>query len=192
MEEILIVFLYSYLLGSIPFGLILSQVFLKKDIRKSGSGNIGATNVLRTGGKFLSLLTLFLDGAKGYLAVFLTSKYSVDYLILSSLIVFIGHLFPVWLRFKGGKGVATYVGILFAIDLFYPIVFIIIWILIIFVYKYASLASLISTLIVFVFSVFSKGLGESLILFIFLILIIFTHRTNIWRLKSGKEEKINL
>ena len=192
MEEILIVFLYSYLLGSIPFGLILSQVFLKKDIRKSGSGNIGATNVLRTGGKFLSLLTLFLDGVKGYLAVFLTSKYSVDYLILSSLIVFIGHLFPVWLRFKGGKGVATYVGILFAIDLFYPIVFIIIWILIIFVYKYASLASLISTLIVFVFSVFSKGLGESLILFIFLILIIFAHRTNIWRLKSGKEEKINL
>tara|TARA_B100000886_G_C20419642_1_gene490907 strand:- start:1605 stop:2183 length:579 start_codon:yes stop_codon:yes gene_type:complete len=192
MEEIFFVFLCSYFLGSIPFGLFLSKIFLKKDIRKSGSGNIGATNVFRAGGKFLSLLTLLLDGAKGYLAVFFTSKYSVDYLILSSLIVFIGHLFPVWLKFRGGKGVATYIGILFAFDLFFPFVFVIIWTLIILITKYASVASLISTAVVFIFSVFLKGVDQSLILFIFLILIIFTHRGNIWRLKSGTEEKINL
>ena len=93
------------------FGLVLTKVFLNQDIRKSGSGNIGATNVIRSGNKYLGLATLILDGTKGYFAVLVTYKYYPDYFILSSLMTFIGHIFPIWLRFKGGKGVATYLGI---------------------------------------------------------------------------------
>ena len=192
MQEIFIVSLYSYLLGSIPFGLVLTKVFLKQDIRKSGSGNIGATNVISSGNKYLGLATLILDGTKGYFAVLVTYKYYPDYFILSSLMTFIGHIFPIWLRFKGGKGVATYLGILFAINLILPLVFILFWIIIILISKYASLASLISALAVLVTNIFLKGFDQSIILFLFLILIIYSHRTNIQRLKAGNENKINL
>ena len=101
--ETFIVISYAYLLGSIPFGFILTKIFIKKDIRKSGSGNIGASNVLRSGGKFLGLLTLLLDGAKGYFAILITLNNFQDYLILSASLTFMGHLFPIWLKFKGGK-----------------------------------------------------------------------------------------
>ena len=192
MQEILIVGLYSYLAGSIPFGLILAKIFLKQDIRQSGSGNIGATNVLRTGGKLLGLLTLILDGLKGYIAVLVTMKYYQDYIFLSALLSFLGHLFPIWLKFKGGKGVATYLGILFAFNILLPLVFIVSWLVIVFISKFASLASLVSTFIVLIVNIFLKGLDQSVILFLFFVLIMYSHKTNIGCLKAGTENKINL
>ena len=192
MQEIIIIGIYSYLLGSIPFGLILSKIFLKKDIRQSGSGNIGATNVLRSGNRILGFFTLILDGLKSYLAVIITIGFFSDYFFLSSVLVFLGHLFPIWLKFKGGKGVATYLGILFALNFYYAVIFILSWLIIIFITKYVSLGSLVSSLIVLLFNVYFEGFNESIMLFIFLVLIIYSHRTNIWRLKSGIENKINL
>ena len=115
--DIAYVFIYSYLLGSIPFGLIIIKFFLGKDIRNIGSGNIGTTNVLRTGKKSLAAATLILDILKGYISIFITHKYFSELIYLSALICFIGHIFPLWLKFKGGKGVATYVGILFVMNL---------------------------------------------------------------------------
>ena len=192
MQEIFFISIYSYLLGSIPFGLILSKIFLKKDIRKSGSGNIGATNVLRSGGKVLGFLTLIMDGLKSYLAVMITIRFFSDYFFLSAILVFLGHLFPIWLKFKGGKGVATYLGILFGLNFFYAVVFILSWLTIIFITKFVSLGSLVSSLIVLSINVYFEGLNDSIMLFLFLVLIIYSHRTNIGRLKLGTENKINL
>ena len=192
MQEIFFISIYSYLLGSIPFGLILSKIFLKKDIRQSGSGNIGATNVLRSGGKVLGFLTLIMDGLKSYLAVMITIRFFSDYFFLSAILVFLGHLFPIWLKFKGGKGVATYLGILFGLNFFYAVVFILSWLTIIFITKYVSLGSLVSSLIVLSINVYFEGLNDSIMLFLFLVLIIYSHRANIGRLKSGTESKINL
>ena len=112
--NLIIVALYSYIFGSIPFGLILTNLFLKKDIRKVGSGNIGTTNVLRTGNKFLAILTLAFDLFKGYVSVYVTMLYYSDLVSYAALICFIGHIFPIWLKFKGGKGVATYLGVILA------------------------------------------------------------------------------
>ena len=192
MQEIFFISIYSYLLGSIPFGLILSKIFLKKDIRQSGSGNIGATNVLRSGGRILGFFTLILDGLKSYLAVIITIGFFSDYFFLSSVLVFLGHLFPIWLKFKGGKGVATYLGILFALNFYYAVIFILSWLIVIFITKYVSLGSLVSSLIVLLFNVYFEGFNESIMLFIFLVLIIYSHRANIGRLKAGIENKINL
>ena len=114
--NLIIVALYSYLLGSIPFGLILTKIILKKDIREFGSGNIGTTNVLRTGNKFLAIATLILDLLKGFIAVYFTLIYFEYLTSYSALICFIGHIFPVWLKFKGGKGVATYLGVILALS----------------------------------------------------------------------------
>ena len=192
MQEIFFISIYSYLLGSIPFGLIVSKIFLKKDIRQSGSGNIGATNVLRSGGKVLGFLTLIMDGLKSYLAVMITIRFFSDYLFLSAILVFLGHLFSIWLKFKGGKGVATYLGILFGLNFFYAVVFILSWLTVIFITKYVSLGSLVSSLIVLLLNIYFEGLNESIMLFLFLVLIVYSHRTNIGRLKSGTENKINL
>ena len=117
--EYLIITLGSYLLGSIPFGFILIKIFLKKDIRDIGSGNIGATNALRTGNKSIGYVTLILDITKAVLPVIYVKLNYPDFIFIVSLSVFLGHVFPVWLKFKGGKGVATYVGILFSINLIY-------------------------------------------------------------------------
>ena len=106
--SLIIIFFYSYLLGSIPFGLLITKLFLKEDIRNIGSGNIGATNVLRTGKKSLAAFTLLLDVMKGFLTIYITHKYNNDFIYFAGLICFIGHIFPIWLKFKGGKGVATY------------------------------------------------------------------------------------
>ena len=116
--NLITVALYSYFLGSIPFGLILTKIFLKKDIREVGSGNIGTTNVLRTGNKYLAALTLLFDLLKGYISVYITLIYYENLISYSALICFVGHIFPIWLKFKGGKGVATYLGILFALSIF--------------------------------------------------------------------------
>ena len=190
--EPFIVISYAYLLGSIPFGFILTKIFVKKDIRKSGSGNIGASNVLRSGGKFLGLLTLLLDGAKGYFAILITLNNFQDYLILSASLTFMGHLFPIWLKFKGGKGVATYLGILIAINFILAIVFILTWIIIILISKYPSLASLVSTFIVLIVNFIFNGMYQSFILILFFLLILYSHKSNIQRLKAGTENKINL
>ena len=129
MELILIIFC-SYIMGSIPFGYLLTKFFLKKDIRDIGSGNIGATNALRAGNKLIGYSTLTLDILKAFLPViFIKLNYS-DYIYVSSFCVFIGHVFPLWLKFKGGKGIATYVGILFCIDLMFGLIFIFTWLII--------------------------------------------------------------
>ena len=184
--EIIIVLFYSYLLGSIPFGLIITKIFLKKDIRNVGSGNIGTTNVLRTGKKSLAIATLIFDILKGYVSVLITLKYFNDLIYFSALICFIGHIFPVWLKFKGGKGVATYLGIILALSFKFGIIFGITWLLISFIFKYSSLSSMIGALIVFVYSIILDNITLSIFLFITFIIILYTHRENIVRLKDSK------
>jgi len=190
--EIIYILIYSYFLGSIPFGLILTKIFLNKDIREIGSGNIGATNVLRTGKNSLGLLTLLLDGLKAYLSVLVTLNYLPEYIYFSALICFLGHVFPVWLKFKGGKGVAVYLGILFSFSFSLGIFFIISWLIILFFSKYSSLSSIISALLIFLYSITFKSFNESLFFFIIFIIIVYTHRENIFRLKNKKENKIKI
>ena len=189
--NLIIVAVYSYLLGSIPFGLVLTKIFLKKDIRKIGSGNIGTTNVLRTGKKSLAVTTLMLDLLKGYFSIIITVSYFENLISYSALICFIGHIFPVWLKFKGGKGVATYLGVILALSYKFFLIFGITWLVLSFLFRYASLSSIISSLIVFVYSYFFIN-NFSLILFIFFVIIIYTHRENIVRLKNSEESKIKL
>ena len=189
--NLIIVAVYSYLLGSIPFGLVLTKIFLKKDIRELGSGNIGTTNVLRTGKKSLALTTLMLDLLKGYFSIIITFTYFENLTSYSALICFIGHIFPVWLKFKGGKGVATYLGVILALSYKFFLIFGIAWLVLSFLYRYASLSSIVSSLIVFVYSYFYIN-NFSLILFIFFVIIIYSHRENIVRLKNSKESKIKL
>ena len=202
--EIVLVAVFSYFCGSIPFGLILTQIFIKQDIRKIGSGNIGATNVLRSGNKYLAFLTLILDVSKGYIPVLLTKQFFPELLQLSALLAFLGHLFPIWLKFKGGKGVATFLGILFAISYGLAVLFIVSWLAISLIFRYSSLSSIFSSFTVFIV-VFIKEKATvanspsiygaedlKLLLFIILILIIFTHRKNISNLKNRTEQKIKL
>ena len=189
--NLIIVAVYSYLLGSIPFGLVLTKIFLKKDIREIGSGNIGTTNVLRTGKKSLAVTTLILDLLKGYFSIIITFTYFENLILYSALICFIGHIFPVWLKFKGGKGVATYLGVILALSYKFFLIFGITWLVLSFLFRYASLSSIISSLIVFVYSYFFIN-NFSLILFIFFVIIIYTHRENIVRLKNSEESKIKL
>ena len=189
--NLIIVAVYSYLLGSIPFGLVLTKIFLKKDIREIGSGNIGTTNVLRTGNKSLAVTTLMLDLLKGYFSIIITFTYFENLISYSALICFIGHIFPVWLKFKGGKGVATYLGVILALSYKFFLIFGISWLVLSFLFRYASLSSIISSLIVFVYSYFFIN-NFSLILLIFFVIIIYTHRENIVRLKNSEESKIKL
>ena len=189
--NLIIVAVYSYLLGSIPFGLVITKIFLKKDIREIGSGNIGTTNVLRTGKKSLAVATLVFDLLKGYFSIIITFTYFENLISYSALICFIGHIFPVWLKFKGGKGVATYLGVILALSYKFFLIFGITWLVLSFLFRYASLSSIISSLIVFVYSYFFIN-SFSLILFIFFVIIIYTHRENIVRLKNSEESKIKL
>ena len=189
--DILIVGLYSYFLGSIPFGLIYAKLAGLGDVRNIGSGNIGATNVLRTGNKKVAALTLLCDIAKGSLAVFITLNFFPKLILLSSVVVYLGHIFPVWLKFKGGKGVATYLGVILALSYKFFLIFGITWLVLSFLFRYASLSSIVSSLIVFVYSYFFIN-NFSLILFIFFVIIIYTHRENIVRLKNSEESKIKL
>ena len=190
--EIFLVFFLSYLLGSIPFGLILTKIFLNKDIRKVGSKNIGATNVLRAGNKFIAALTLLLDIIKGCVPILVTKYFFQDLIYLSGLMVFLGHIFPVWLKFKGGKGVATYLGIVFVLSFKFGILFCLLWVLIIFITKYSSLSSIISTFIIFLISFFEKNFELNSFLFITFVIVLYTHKQNIVRLKNKTEDKIKL
>ncbi len=189
--EVIIVAITSYLMGSIPFGFILTKIFLKKDIRDIGSGNIGATNALRTGNKSLGYGTLLLDVLKAIIPVIYTKLNYPDYIFITSIFVFIGHVFPLWLKFKGGKGVATYVGILFSINLIYGIVFVSIWIITFLISKYSSLASLIASFTIPIYLLFFNN--ENLIFFsIMFVLIFYTHRENVKRLKNKEENKTKI
>ena len=189
--EVIIVAITSYLLGSIPFGFILTKIFLKKDIRGIGSGNIGATNALRTGNKSLGYGTLLLDVLKAIIPVIYTKLNYPDYIFITSMFVFIGHVFPLWLKFKGGKGVAPYVGILFSINLIYGIVFVSIWIITFLISKYSSLASLIASFTIPIYLLFFNN--ENLIFFsIMFVLIFYTHRENVKRLKNKEENKTKI
>ena len=190
--EIIFIFSLSYLLGSVPFGLILTKFFLNKDLRKIGSKNIGATNVLRTGNKLIAALTLIFDITKGIIPVLLTKEYFTDLIYLSSLAVFLGHIFPVWLKFKGGKGVATYLGIIIVLSLNFSFIFCISWIIISFITKYSSLSSIMSALIIFIFSFFNNNFELTSYLFISFVVILYTHRQNIVRIKNKSEDKIKL
>ena len=202
--EIFLVAVFSYACGSIPFGLILTRIFSKLDIREIGSGNIGATNVLRTGNKYLAFATLFLDILKGYIPVLLVNNFLPELLQLSALLVFLGHLFPIWLKFKGGKGVATFLGILLALSYSLTLLFILTWITVALIFKYSSLSSIFASISVFVISFIKENVIKAfdpnisnvsdikLLLFIFLILIIYTHKNNISNLINRTEQKIKL
>ena len=190
--ELIIIISISYLMGSIPFGLILTKIFLKKDIRKVGSGNIGATNVLRTGNKRIGYLTLILDVLKAVIPVLYIKFKFPELVYISSLLVFIGHVFPAWLKFKGGKGVATYVGILFSINYILGIVFAFSWLIIFFISKYSSLGSILATLLIPIFIFFNPNYENEYFFIIMFVLILFTHRENVKRLINKEESKTKI
>jgi glycerol-3-phosphate acyltransferase PlsY len=186
-----VAFILGYLLGSIPFGLILTKLAGTQDVRSIGSGNIGATNVLRTGRKGLAAATLVCDILKGTLAVIFAGSYAgPDAAMLAALGAFLGHLFPVWLKFKGGKGVAVYIGVL--IGLFWPaaIVFCAVWISTAFTSRYSSLSALVAS---FVTPIFLWWFGHPALASLFALmtlLLFYTHRENIKRLQAGTEGRI--
>jgi len=189
--DYLVVIIISYLLGSIPFGLLLTKIFLKKDIREIGSGNIGATNALRSGNKLIGYSTLLLDIIKAILPVLFIKFNYPDLVYISALSVFLGHVFPVWLKFKGGKGVATYVGILFSLNIIFIFIFAITWIIIFLISKYSSLSSLTASISIPIYLFFTN---ENQIFFfvIMFVLIFYTHRENIKRLKNKEEIKTKI
>ncbi|MBD1152404.1 glycerol-3-phosphate 1-O-acyltransferase PlsY [Pelagibacterales bacterium SAG-MED22] len=190
--EFLTIGIISYLMGSIPFGFILTKIFLKKDIREIGSGNIGATNALRTGNKLIGYSTLLLDVVKAILPVLYVKINHPELIYISSLCAFLGHVFPVWLKFKGGKGVATYLGILFTINILLGFIFCVSWLLIFLISKYSSLSSLISSLTIPVYIFFNDQMSNALFFGIMFVLIFYTHRENIKRLKNKEENKTKI
>ena len=190
--EYLIVGITSYLMGSIPFGFILTKIFLKKDIRKIGSGNIGATNALRTGNKLVGYTTLILDIAKAIIPVIYVKMNYPELIYIASLCAFLGHVFPIWLKFKGGKGVATYVGILFSINILLGLIFVISWGVVFLIFRYSSLSSIIGSLSIPLY-LFVTAEKSSVIFFVTMfVLIFFTHRENIIRLKNKEESKTKI
>ena len=185
--------IFAYLLGSIPFGLIWAKVFKLGSLKNIGSGNIGATNVLRTGNKIAAFLTLVCDVGKGFGAVLFAELLTEEFTVQAvCLFVFIGHCFPVWLKFKGGKGVATYIGIVISINFLFGLVTCMIWLLSAAILRISSLSALISTIsgpfIVF-FLLDPSFLGMSSVL---TFLIFWTHRANIRRILNGTEANINV
>ena len=189
--ELIYISVYSYILGSIPFGLVLTKIFLKKNIREIGSGNIGATNVLRTGKKSLAAATLLLDALKAYTSVIITLSFFSDYIYFSALVCFLGHIFPIWLKFNGGKGIAVYLGILFAFSIYLGLIFMISWIIILYISKYSSLSSLVSSMVILLYSIALNNFNMSLFFFIIFIIIVYTHRENISRIRDKTENKTN-
>ncbi|HYB05757.1 MAG TPA: glycerol-3-phosphate 1-O-acyltransferase PlsY [Methyloceanibacter sp.] len=180
----------GYLLGSIPFGLILTKLAGHGDLRDIGSGNIGATNVLRTGNKALAALTLLLDLLKGAAAVLIGARWGQDAAILGGLGAFLGHLFPVWLDFRGGKGVATYIGVL--LGLYWPsaIAFCGIWVLVALITRYSSLSALVASAAVPCLLFFIGGTRIAVLFLIFTVLLYWRHADNIGRLLRGEEGRI--
>jgi glycerol-3-phosphate acyltransferase PlsY len=190
--DYLVIGIASYLMGSIPFGLILTKLFLNKDIREIGSGNIGATNALRTGNKLIGYSTLLLDIAKAIIPVIYVKFNYPDLIYIASLCAFLGHVFPIWLKFKGGKGVATYVGILFSINIILGLIFVVSWVFIFLLSKYSSLSSIIGSISVPIYILITGQINDTIFFAIMFILIFFTHRENIKRLKNKEESKTKI
>jgi len=182
----------SYIIGSIPFGFILTKFFLDKDIRKIGSGNIGATNVLRTGNKLIGYTTLSLDVSKAVLPIIFIKINYPEYIFISALSVFIGHVFPIWLKFKGGKGVATYVGILCCINIYLGISFGLVWLITFLIFKYSSLSSLVGSFSIPIINFFFFNDEIVFFFIIMFVLIFYTHRENIKRLLNHTESKTKI
>ena len=188
---LLLAFVLGYLLGSIPFGLILTRLAGTQDLRSIGSGNIGATNVLRTGRKGLAAATLLLDALKGTVAVIIAGYLAgADAAMLAGLGAFLGHLFPVWLKFKGGKGVAVYIGIL--IGLFWPaaVLFCAIWLITAVISRYSSLSALVASFITPIFLWWFGHPALAALFALLTVLLFYMHRANISRLMAGTEGKI--
>ena len=190
--DYLIIGILSYLLGSIPFGYLLTKFFLKKDIRDVGSGNIGATNALRSGNKLIGYLTLVFDIGKAVIPVLFVKINYPELIFLSSLCAFLGHVFPLWLKFKGGKGVATYLGILFAINFYFGIIFISSWLITFLISKFSSLSSLIGAASIPIYLLLLTQFDQVIFFTIMFVLIFFTHRENIKRLKNKEETKTKI
>ena len=190
--DIFLIAIISYLMGSIPFGFMLTKIFLKKDIREIGSGNIGATNALRTGNKTIGYSTLVLDILKAIAPVIYVKIFYQDFLYIASLCAFLGHVFPIWLKFKGGKGVATYVGILFAINFYFGIIFTISWFVTFFISKFSSLSSLVGAASIPIYLLIFTSFDQGIFFTIMFVLIFFTHRENIKRLKNKEETKTKI
>ena len=188
--DIFIIVSYSYLLGSIPFGLIYSKIAGLGDIRNIGSGNIGATNVLRTGNKQVAAYTLLSDIAKGSIAVLITNKFFSEFTLLSFLIVYLGHIFPIWLKFKGGKGVATFIGGILIVNYVLCLIFLITWGVVAKVFKISSLSAIVGFVVTLLTAFVLYDQNLSLLMFFFTVFSIYTHRDNIKRIVSGKESKI--
>ena len=190
--DVLTLGIVSYLMGSIPFGFILTKIFLKKDIRDIGSGNIGATNALRTGNKSIGYATLFFDIIKAVIPIIYIKINFSELLFIASLCTFLGHVFPIWLKFKGGKGVATYIGILFAINIYFGLVFIITWLITFGLSKLSSLSSLIGSISIPIYLLILAQFDQIIFFTIMFILIFFTHRENIKRLINKEETKTKI
>ena len=186
-----VAFAIGYLLGSIPFGLILTKIAGHGDIRRLGSGNIGATNVLRTGNKALALLTLLLDGLKGTAAVLIAARWGEPAALLAGLGGFLGHLFPVWLGFHGGKGVATYIGVLLGLAWKAALAFAVIWLAVAALTRYSSLAALIASAAVPAVLLAMGNVPVALLSLLFTLLLYWRHRPNIRRLLRGEEGRID-
>ncbi|TPL51413.1 glycerol-3-phosphate 1-O-acyltransferase PlsY [Mesorhizobium sp. B2-4-6] len=181
---------FGYLLGSIPFGFLITRAAGLGDVRKIGSGNIGATNVLRTGNKGLAAATLLLDALKGTAAVLVAGHFSPDLGLLAGFGAFLGHLFPVWLGFKGGKGVATYLGVLLGLAWQGMLVFAVVWLAMAFLFRYSSLAALAAAVIVPIALYFISTPQIAGLFAVMSLIVIVKHHANISRLLAGTEGKI--
>ncbi|MER9298992.1 glycerol-3-phosphate 1-O-acyltransferase PlsY [Mesorhizobium sp. M0621] len=188
--SLILALVFGYLLGSIPFGLLLTRAAGLGDVRKIGSGNIGATNVLRTGNKGLAAATLLLDALKGTAAVLISGHFAPELAIWAGLGAFLGHLFPVWLGFKGGKGVATYLGVLIGLAWQVALIFAVVWLVMAFLFRYSSLAALTAAVVVPI-ALYLLSTPQNAALFVVMSIIVFIkHRENISRLRAGTEGKI--
>jgi len=190
MTIVIFVFFLGYFSGSIPFGLLLSILLKKKDPRNLGSKNIGATNIARINGWKLGLLTLILDILKSFIPVKICYIFYPDYLSLISVSVFLGHLFPFWLKFKGGKGIAVLIGILFGLSYLYGTFYLLSWLLIAYIFKYSSLAAIISSISIYLFTLIQEDINYSWLILFFNVFIFFKHKENIRRLFNKTETKI--
>ncbi|MER8628310.1 glycerol-3-phosphate 1-O-acyltransferase PlsY [Mesorhizobium opportunistum] len=181
---------FGYLLGSIPFGLLLTRAAGLGDVRKIGSGNIGATNVLRTGNKGLAAATLLLDALKGTAAVQIAAHFAPETAVWAGFGAFLGHLFPAWLGFKGGKGVATYLGVLIGLAWQVALIFAVVWLVMAFLLRFSSLAALTAAVVVPI-ALYVLSTPQVALLFVVMSIIVFIkHRENISRLLAGTEGKI--
>lgn len=188
-EPILAV-LFGYMLGSIPFGLLLTRLTGGGDLRDIGSGNIGATNVLRTGNKAIAALTLLLDVGKGAVAVLIASRVDAGLGVLAGMGAFLGHLYPAWLKFKGGKGVATLLGIVAALDPILGIVFAITWLGALLILRYSSVGGMLASVSVPIAAVIVGHYSWTPMFIGFALLVIWKHRANVERLMAGEEPKV--